>query len=73
MTKLTYSHLEIATEVAWQIGDTLEDGPRAESRWRICDITERIIAAGIINDDSEDIDEIISAWLHEHKVFYEVC
>jgi len=68
MTKLTYSHLEIATEVAWQVGDTLTDGSRAESRWRVCDITERIIAAGIINEDSEDIDEIISAWLQENEV-----
>lgn len=63
----TYNKLEIATEVAWQVGDTLEGVPRAESRWHICDITERIIKAGIIKEDSEDIDEIISQYLHEHE------
>ena len=64
---MNYSHLEIATEVAWQVGDILEDVPRAESRWHVCNITERIIKAKIIKEDSEDIDEIISAYLHEHE------
>ena len=64
---MNYSHLEIATEVAWQVGDILEDVPRAESRWHVCNITERIIKAKIIKEDSEDIDEIISTYLHEHE------
>ena len=64
---MNYSHLEIATEVAWQVGDILEDVPRAESRWHVCNITERIIKAKIIKEDSEDIDEIISAYLHEYE------
>jgi len=59
--------LEVATEVAWQVGDILENAPRAESRWHVCNITQRIINAGIINDTSEDIDEIVGAWLHEHE------
>jgi len=62
-----YLKLEIATEVAWQVGDILENSPRAESRWHVCNITKRIIEAGVITEDSEDIDEIISAWLHEHE------
>jgi hypothetical protein len=66
-TKMNYSHLEIATEVAWQVGDILENSPRAESRWHVCNITKRIIEAGIIDESSEDIDEIISAWLHEKE------
>jgi hypothetical protein len=65
--KPNYLHLEIATEVAWQVGDILENIPRAESRWHVCNITKRIIEAGIIDNDSEDIDEIISAYLHEHE------
>jgi hypothetical protein len=45
----------------------LENSPRAESRWHVCNITKRIIEAGIIDENSEDIDEIISAWLHEKE------
>ena len=62
-----YLHLEIATEVAWQVGDILENKPRAESRWHVCDITKRIIQAGIIHDESEDIDEIVRAWLQDNE------
>jgi hypothetical protein len=62
-----YLHLEIATEVAWQVGDIFENKPRAESRWHVCDITKRIIQAGIIHDESEDIDEIVRAWLQDNE------
>lgn len=58
-----YLKLEIATEVAWQVGDILGQRPRAESRWNICDITKRIIASGIVDENSEDIDELIGGWL----------
>jgi len=61
-----YRALEIATEVAWQVGDSLTDGPRAESRWHVCNLAERIIKEGIITEDSEDIDEIINEWLIEN-------
>jgi hypothetical protein len=61
----TNSMLEIAIECAWQIGDTLENAPRAESRWRVTDIALDIINRGLINDQSEDIDEIIGAYLTE--------
>ena len=60
----TYSLLEIAVEVAWQLGDT-DMMPRAESRWRIVDVAVSIENSGLINDSSEDIDEIISAYLIE--------
>ena len=63
-----YLKLEIATEVAWQIGDILGDKPRAESRWHVCNIAKRIIEAGIIDDDSEDIDEIIASWLDKEEL-----
>ena len=58
-----YCHLEIAIEVAWQIGDSLKDFPRAQSRWLIADTAQKIIEGGVITPESEDIDEIISAWL----------
>jgi len=64
---INYLHLEIATEVAWQVGDILEDIPRAQSRWHVCNITKRIINAGIITEETEDIDEVIRAYLHEHE------
>jgi hypothetical protein len=61
----TYTMLEIATEVAWQVGDTLQDKPRAESRWHIANIASDIISRGLIDDTSEDIDEIVGAYLTE--------
>jgi len=60
-----YSIIEIAIECAWQIGDSLENSPRAESRWRVADIVQDIIKTGIIKPKSEDIDEIIAAYLIE--------
>jgi len=63
-----YTHLEIATEVAWQVGDSLGNSPRSESRWFVCNLTNQIIKAGIITKDSEDIDEIIHNWLINAKV-----
>jgi hypothetical protein len=62
-----YLKTEIATEVAWQVGDILENKPRAESRWHVCNIAKRIIEAGIIDDESEDIDEIVRAWLQNNE------
>ena len=66
MNKANSTHLEIATEVAWQVGDILGDKPRAESRWLVVDLAQRIIEAGIITPESEDIDEIIAGWLDEN-------
>ncbi len=62
-----YLKLEIATEVAWQVGDVLENVPRAESRWHVCNITKRILNAHIIDENTEDIDEVIARWLHENE------
>lgn len=58
-----YCHFEIAIEVAWQIGDSLKNSPRAQSRWLVADTAQKIIESGVITPESEDIDEIISAWL----------
>jgi hypothetical protein len=63
----TYTMLEVATEVAWQVGDILENSPRAESRWNICNIAQRIINAGIIDDTTEDLDEVVREWLHTEE------
>jgi len=64
----TNTMLEIAIEVAWQVGDTLTDFPRAESRWRIADIALDIINRGLITEHSEDIDEIIGVYLTERGI-----
>jgi hypothetical protein len=61
----TYLMLEITSEVSWILGDKLKNAPRAESRWRICDISQDIINSGIIDDTTEDIDEVIEAYLIE--------
>lgn len=60
--------LEIATEVAWQLGDTLEDMPRAESRWQVVIIAQNIIDLGLIDEDTTDIDEVINAYLESIKL-----
>jgi hypothetical protein len=60
----TFSLLEIAVEVAWQLGDT-DMMPRAESRWRIVEIAMSLENSGIITDTTEDIDEVINAYLIE--------
>lgn len=62
-----YLKTEIATEVAWQVGDILGQRPRAESRWLVCNITKRIIESGEIDEDSTDIDEIIASWLDKQE------
>jgi hypothetical protein len=64
-----YLKTEIATEVAWQVGDILGQRPRAESRWMVCNITKRIIESGTINEDSTDIDEIIAHRLDKEEGF----
>ena len=64
----TNTMLEIATEVAWQVGDSLTNSPRAESRWRIADIALDIINRGVITEHSEDIDEIIGDYLTERGI-----
>ena len=66
VSKANYSHLEIMAEVAWQVGDILGDKPRAESRWLVVDLAKKIIEAGIISPESEDIDETIAGWLDEN-------
>ena len=55
--------LEVMTEVAWQKGDSLGHLPRAESRWHVVDIALDLINKGLIDDYSEDIDEIVSSYL----------
>ena len=62
-----YLKTEIATEVAWQVGDILGQRPRAESRWLVCNITKRIIESGEIDEDSTDIDEIVASWLDKQE------
>ncbi len=67
----SYTMLEIAVEVALQIGDKWGDISRAESRWRLVNIAENIINKGLINDTSEDIDETIAGYLASVGYAYE--
>lgn len=63
-----YLALEIMTEVAWQLGDSFKDIPRAESRWKTVDIAKKIIATeGLINRDTTDIDEIVAEYLMKEE------
>lgn len=63
---MNHTHLEIAIEVAWQIGDAYVDVPRAECRWFIADVVKAIIDSGIIDTTTEDIDEVIAEWINTH-------
>ena len=58
-----YLKLEIMTEVAWQLGDTNGYIPHAESRWQSVDIALELIESGVIDENSEDIDETIAIYL----------
>ena len=53
------------TEVAWQLGDSNGYIPHAESRWQCVNIALEIINSGVIDENSEDIDEIIAKILHD--------
>ncbi len=59
----TYTMLEVAIEVAWQIGDSLEDSPRAESRWFVADVVQDLLNLDLIDDTTEDLDEIVASYL----------
>jgi len=60
---MNYLHLEIAVECAFQISDRLGYSPRAESRWLVADVAKRIIQSGTITVYTDDIDEVIAAWI----------
>jgi hypothetical protein len=60
----TFNLLEIAIEVAWQLKNNSSE-PRAETRWRFAQIALDIENSGIITDKTEDIDEVINAYLIE--------
>jgi hypothetical protein len=60
--------LEIMTEVAWQIADSNDSIPRAESRHKIVAIAVNIINSCLINDDSEDIDETIANYIQQNNL-----
>lgn len=64
----TYTMIEVAVEVAFQVGDTLEDCPRAESRWRVADLAMDIINSDLVSDTSEDLDEIVAGFLADRGV-----
>jgi len=57
---------EIAIEVAWQVADNDLRESRATNRHYLCELVQRIVKEGIITEDSEDIDEIITEWLITH-------
>ena len=64
---MNYLDLEIAIECAWQISDRLRDSPRAESRWLVADVAKRIIQSGTITVYTDDIDEVIAAWISANE------
>lgn len=65
-----FNLIEIAVEVAHQLPDDGSHGDvsRAEYRHDVTQIVLDIITSGVIDEDSEDIDEIISAYLTEQGI-----
>jgi hypothetical protein len=64
---MNYLHLEIAVECAFQISDRLGFSPKAESRWMVADVAKRIIQSDIISVYTDDIDEVIAAWISANE------
>ena len=64
---MTNKHIneEVAIEVAWHLDHMLQGMPRASARHLICQIAEGIIAQGVVNSSTEDIDEVINEYLIE--------
>ena len=60
-----YIDQEVAIEVGWQLDHLLQGHPRASARHLICQIAEGIIAQGVVNSETEDIDEVIDQYLLE--------
>lgn len=59
----TQQMLEIMTEVAWQLSEHWNNIPRAEARWNIVDIAQDLINEENINENTEDLDEVVRAYL----------
>jgi hypothetical protein len=59
--------IEYAIEFAWQIGDTNENIPRAESRWLVLDKVLEFIEKNKTLPD-EDIDEVVQEFLMSYKL-----
>lgn len=66
---MNYIELEVAVEIAWQVGDTLPNSPRAESRWRIANLVQEFFDTHeMIGTDFTDLDEIVATWLSDQEV-----
>ena len=64
---MTNKHIneEVAIEVAWHLDPLLQGMSRAGARHLVCQIAEGIIAQGVVNSETEDIDEVINEYLIE--------
>ena len=60
-----YIDEEVAIEVAWHLDPLLQGMSRAGARHLVCQIAEGIIAQGVVNSETEDIDEVINTYLIE--------
>jgi hypothetical protein len=58
--------IEYAIEFAWQIGDTNENIPRAESRWIVLNKVLEFIDKNQTLPD-EDLDEVVQKYLLSNK------
>lgn len=64
MKSFNFLHIEIAIEVAWQLGELIDDySPRAEARWKLADIVKDIIDNDVVGHYGLYLDEIIGAYL----------
>lgn len=59
----TQQMLEVMTEVAWQLEGHWQNIPRAEARWNVVNIAQDLINDDIINEHTEDLDEVVRSYL----------
>jgi hypothetical protein len=59
----TQQMLEIMAEVSWQLCEHWSHIPRAEARWNVVDIAQDLINEETIDENTEDLDEAVRAYL----------
>lgn len=69
-----YTLAEVALEVASNMPDIGFNCPRAEWRWSVVDLAIKIMQDENINDETEDLDEVVRAYIFrmDEMPIYEV-
>lgn len=58
-----YDIAEVYIEVAWQTAEKFSDRQRADARSHVINIADDIMNLGLIDEDTENIEEVIASYL----------